>query len=63
MAFVFQIKRRLAGDPGPPGALQTGELAFNEVDNTLYIGVESPSGTSGQLSGTEVPSFSAVPVL
>lgn len=63
MAFVFQIKRRLAGDPGPPAVLQTGELAFNEVDNTLYIGVEALSTTSGQPSGTEVPITSAVPVL
>jgi hypothetical protein len=41
MAFVFQIKRRLAGDPGTPTQLQTGELAFNEVDGTLYIGVSN----------------------
>jgi hypothetical protein len=53
MAFVFQIKRRLAGDPGPPTQLQTGELAFNEVDGTLYIGVSNTnnqttlSSTSG----------------
>ena len=56
MAFVFQIKRRLAGDAGPPCELESGELAFNEVDNTLYIGVAAPSGT-------EVPSCSAVPVV
>jgi hypothetical protein len=54
MGFTFQIKRRLAGDPGPPDVLQTGELAFNEVDNTLYIGVESLSATSGELSGSAV---------
>jgi hypothetical protein len=55
MGFTFQIKRRLAGDPGPPDVLQTGELAFNEVEDTLYIGVESLSTTSGELSGTAVP--------
>ena len=63
MAFVFQIKRRLAGDPGPPTQLQSGELAFNEVDNTLYIGVESLSTTSDQLSTSSVSTVSAVPVL
>ena len=55
MSFTFQIKRRLAGDPGPPDVLEAGELAFNEVENVLYIGVESLSTTSGELSGTSVP--------
>ena len=55
MGFTFQIKRRLAGDSGPPDVLQLGELAFNEVEDTLYIGVESLSTTSGELSGSAVP--------
>jgi hypothetical protein len=55
MGFTFQIKRRLAGDPGPPDVLQPGELAFNEVEDTLYIGVELLSATSGELSGSAVP--------
>lgn len=55
MSVTVRIKRRLAGDAGPPDALQPGELAFNEVDGTLYIGVESLSTTSGELSGTVVP--------
>jgi hypothetical protein len=55
MGFTFQIKRRLAGDPGPPDVLQLGELAFNEVEDTLYIGVEALSATSGELSGSAVP--------
>lgn len=42
MAFTFRIKRRLAGNPGPPDNLQVGELAFNEVDNTLYYGRSQP---------------------
>ena len=64
MPFVFQIKRRLAGDPGPPTYLEAGELAFNEVENTLYIGVEVLSTTSGELSGTTGTTVvSAVPVL
>jgi len=42
MAFIFRIKRRLAGEPGAPESLQVGELAFNEVDNTLYYGRSKP---------------------
>lgn len=37
--IIIRIKRRLSGDPGPPPILDTGELAFNEADDTLYIGV------------------------
>lgn len=37
MSFVFQIKRRLSGAAGPPDDLTPGELAFNEVENVLYI--------------------------
>ena len=42
------IKRRVSGDPGPPASLAPGELAFNEVTNTAYIGThkESLSGSS-----------------
>ena len=42
------IKRRVSGDPGPPTSLRSGELAVNEVDNTLYIGTATNllSGTS-----------------
>jgi hypothetical protein len=43
---VLRIKRRLAGDAGPPTTLSEGELAFNEVDGTLYIGVGSTTTTS-----------------
>lgn len=53
MAFVFQIKRRLAGNPGPPplSTMQGGELAFNEVDGTLYYARESVSTTLSSASG------------
>lgn len=53
MAFVFQIKRRLAGDPGPPplSSMQGGELAFNEVDGTLYYAMESVTSTLSSVSG------------
>jgi len=43
MANTLRIKRRSSGSPGAPSSLQNAELAFNEVDSTLYIGV----GTGG----------------
>jgi len=45
MAFVFQIKRRLADsvDVDLP-ALESGEMAFDETTNTLYIGTTPTSG-------------------
>ena len=38
---IIKIKRRLNGNSGPPNTLLNGELAFNEVDNTLYYGRNS----------------------
>ena len=56
MAFTFRIKRRLAGNPGPPDNLQVGELAFNEVYNTLYYGRSQP--ISQDTTTTSVSSLS-----
>ena len=42
------IKRRVKGEAGPPSNLGKGELAFNETNQTLYIGSNIPS-----LSATE----------
>ena len=38
MANIIRIKRRSSGDAGAPASLLNAELAFNEVDNTLYYG-------------------------
>ena len=38
MANTIQFKRRSAGNAGAPAALKSGEVAHNEVDDTLYIG-------------------------
>lgn len=38
MANTLRIKRRLTGDPGAPSSLKTAELAYNQVDDILYIG-------------------------
>jgi len=37
------IKRRVRGEAGPPQMLNKGELAFNETNQTLYIGSNIPS--------------------
>ena len=42
------IKRRISGDPGPPTSLTPGELAFNEVSNTAYIGTSNISLTGAE---------------
>lgn len=38
MASTIRIKRRASGAPGAPATLANAELAFNEVDDTLYYG-------------------------
>lgn len=35
---TIRIKRRMSGDSGPPSSLSNAELAFNEINNTLYYG-------------------------
>lgn len=44
---TIRIKRRVAGQPGPPPSLQPGELAMNEIDHTLYIGTTETLPASG----------------
>ena len=43
------IKRRVSGEPGPPSSLVHGELAFNEVNNTLYVETETSSTSATDL--------------
>jgi hypothetical protein len=38
---ILAIKRRLSGAPGGPVGLSAAELAYNQVDNTLYFGFSS----------------------
>lgn len=38
MANELRIKRRWSGAVGAPATLKSGELAFNGMDNTLYLG-------------------------
>jgi hypothetical protein len=44
MASITRIARRLSGSPGSPATLRNGELAYNEVDDTLYYGKGVSSG-------------------
>ena len=44
MANTIQLKRRASGVAGAPAALKSGELAHNEVDDTLYVGKGDDGG-------------------
>ncbi len=44
MANTIQLKRRISGLAGAPAALKSGELAHNEVDDTLYVGKGDDGG-------------------
>ena len=46
MANTVRIKRRASGSSGAPSSLENAELAFNEVDDTLYYG-EGTGGAGG----------------
>lgn len=47
---IIRIKRRSSGDSGPPSSLSNAELAFNEVNNTLYYG----KGSDANGDATEI---------
>ena len=49
MPNTLRIKRRGSGSAGAPSSLENAELAFNEVDNTLYYG-EGTGGAGGSAS-------------
>jgi hypothetical protein len=44
MYNTIQIKRRVSGLEGAPTSLSGGELAFNEIDKTLYYGADVANG-------------------
>lgn len=52
MANTIRIKRRVSGSPGAPGSLENAELAFNELDNTLYYG-KGTGGAGGSATSVE----------
>ena len=50
MANTSQLKRRVSGVAGAPASLKSGELAHNEVDDTLYVG----KGDDGSGNATSI---------
>lgn len=50
MANTIQLKRRVSGVAGAPTTLKSGELAHNEVDNTVYVG----KGDDGSGNATSI---------
>lgn len=52
MANTIRIRRRSSGASGAPSSLENAELAFNEVDNTLYYGKGS-NGANGSATTIE----------
>ncbi|KGK99844.1 hypothetical protein [Thalassobacter sp. 16PALIMAR09] len=52
MANTIQLKRRVSGVAGAPASLKSGELAHNEVDDTLYVG----KGDDGSGNATSIVS-------
>jgi hypothetical protein len=57
MANILRIKRRVAGGAaGAPASLKNAELAFNEVDNTLYYG----KGDNGSGDATTIPAIAGL---
>lgn len=52
MANKLRIKRRASGNAGAPSSLENAELAFNEVDMTLYYG-KGTGGAGGTATSIE----------
>ena len=52
MANTLRIKRRATGNTGAPSTLANAELAFNEVDDTLYYG-KGTGGAGGNATTVE----------
>jgi len=51
MSNIILIKRRVSGSTGAPANLSGGELAFNEVDKTLYYGADAANGGTIAIGG------------
>ena len=49
MPNSIRIKRRTSGATGSPAGLLNAELAFNEVDNTLYYGYGDTAGSASSI--------------
>ena len=56
MANTIQFKRRVSGAAGAPAALKSGEVAHNEVEDTLYIG----KGDDGAGNATSIAALAGL---
>ncbi len=56
MANTIRIKRRSTGSSGAPASLKNAELAFNEIDQTLYYG----KGDNGSGDATSIIAIGGV---
>ena len=52
MSNTIRIKRRASGSAGAPSSLENAELAFNEVDDQLFIG-KGTGGSGGSATTIE----------
>lgn len=50
---TIKLKRRKSGNSGAPATLKEGEIAFNEIDQTLYYG----SGDDGNGNAVNIISI------
>ena len=51
MANIIQVKRRVSGLAGAPASLKSGEIAHNEIDQTLYVGLgDDGTGTASSIT-------------
>jgi hypothetical protein len=65
MSDVIRIKRRSSGGGGAPSSLAASELAYNEVDDSLWYGKGNSGGnaTSIQMVGGTGMASSATPLM
>lgn len=71
MANTVRIKRRTSGNAGAPTTLKSGELAYNNIDNTIYAGFGDdgagnatsikPVGGEGSFALLASPAFTGSP--
>lgn len=71
MPNVIRIKRRTSGAAGAPSSLKAGELAYNNMDNTIYAGFGDdgsgnatsvkPVGGEGTFAKLDSPALTGTP--
>jgi hypothetical protein len=49
LTSTIRVKRRNTGASGPPSSLAASEIAYNEIDQTLYYGFGNSSGQAASI--------------